>query len=229
MPVGRSWHTYVEVLFTLVRGRQILRRSLAGPCINRPPETRGWLLRDYTLRAGAPRLISWRRMKMQVDAYPRPRMGASDRPYCYGLREPDDPGAPPSVAARKLNGIAHSRPQLYEMRAPPVSASSQRLARSLRSNCGWNELPSPSGPRWRGSLPTFPAVHQARYAMAGQRGTNLKSLDHAEDESSEVHVGGNMRLTAFGGCLLDPPPCGPIALPSRLMPLTSGARVEAYT
>src|SRR5919112_1402313 len=27
MPVGRSWHTYVEVLFTLVRGRVFLRTS----------------------------------------------------------------------------------------------------------------------------------------------------------------------------------------------------------
>jgi hypothetical protein len=38
-----------------------------------------------------------------------------------------------------------------------------------------------------------------------------------------------MRLMAFGGCLVDPPPCGPFALPSRLMPLTPGAHVEAYT
>ena len=66
-------------IFTEMPRRIILRRSDTGTCMNSPPDARRWLLRAHRRRAGAH--ILWRRMKMQADEWPQPRMCASDGTY----------------------------------------------------------------------------------------------------------------------------------------------------
>jgi hypothetical protein len=94
--------------FTRVPGRLFLRSSEAGSCMNRPPKAPRMASAGPHEACRSPHL--WRRMKMQGDVYPRPRMSGSDAPYCYGWGGPDDPDAPPSVTALKRDRTAHSRP-----------------------------------------------------------------------------------------------------------------------
>src|SRR5215212_2840714 len=79
MPHTEPWRIAREGLFTEVRGRGILRSSLAGSCITRPPEPRGWLLRATTPRTRDLHLVV-------RDRYAGRRIDPAGHPVSYAQR-----------------------------------------------------------------------------------------------------------------------------------------------
>jgi hypothetical protein len=163
-------------LFSGVRGRAIFGSPLAGSCMNRPPEPRGWLLRPATPQGDGRAGWTCTRVSLHAPGEPSARASRS------GTRCPR--WAPPCHVLRNCNELAR-----YDL---PLRGARRRTQdrRECRARGLLGALPLSEGSTWTGCSPP---VNQARYAMAGHRGIKLDSSEHVEDHCRELRLNGFLK------------------------------------